>query len=337
MLSSLTPSRVSSASVPAAEVAPVPAPSDSSVPGEAASPIVAQPAAEVPIPPFPPAPFSPLAGRTARKGDGVWTPVAGAVPGEPLLFVRTAIHPDAIKTQIHVEVVAVDLTQITVHLVAGTREPLSPTIAESHRPGLIPAEDLADLVVVHNGGFMTRHGGWGMKIGEDLFVPPRQDGCTVAVFGNGSVGVGSWSRFAGSLSAMRAFRQTPPCLIEHGQLNSMLAAEPASKRWGAAENGSLEIRRSALGLTAGGRTLLYGLGEGVTASALARAMAAASAVDAAELDVNWSFTRFFFYAPPTAGALPAVTSTLIPKLKHAAGEYVKKPAERDFFYWKRRR
>jgi hypothetical protein len=85
---------------------------------------------------------------------------------------------------------------------------------------------------------------------------------------------------------------------------------------------------------AGGRTLIYGLGEWITPRALAEAMRAAGAVDAAELDVNWSYTRFFLFGP---GSPPEITDSLIPKLKHAPGQYVTKPAERDFFYLARRR
>jgi hypothetical protein len=63
-------------------------------------------------------------------------------------------------------------------------------------------------------------------------------------------------------------------------------------------------------------------------------MRAAGAVDAAELDVNWSFPRFLVYGP---GASPEVTASLVPRLKVAPGEYVVKPSERDFFYLVRRR
>ena len=104
------------------------------------------------------------------------------------------------------------------------------------------------------------------------------------------------------------------------------------RRWGLSETGGVDIRRSALGVAEGGRTLLYGSGEWITPRALAEAMRAAGAVHAAELDVNWSFTRFLLYGPAPKGAAPEVTATLVPKTKHAPGLYVVKPSERDFFY-----
>jgi hypothetical protein len=304
-------------------------------------------AAAPPEPPFPPAAFPAPAARTARPGDGLWFPLlpAGAAleAGAPALLYRSEIHPDPRKPQVHVALVAVDLRRVALNLVAGTLEPRSATVPEDHRPGLVPAADLPDLLAVLNGGFMTRHGTWGMAIGGDVFLPPHDDGCTVALLGDGSVRIRTQRDLKGELgaapAALLAFRQTPPCLVEKGEVLADLLGPDKPRRWGLSETGGVDIRRSALGLAEGGRTLIYGLGEWIGPRALAEAMRAAGAVDAAELDVNWSFTRFLLYGPGPGGssAPPEVTATLIPKLKHAAGQYVTKPAERDFFYLKRRR
>jgi hypothetical protein len=234
--------------------------------------------------------------------------------------------------------VAIDLTRVALRAVAGTRQPLSSTVPPEHRPGLVPQQDLADLVAVMNGGFMTRHGGWGMMVGGEVIAPPKDDGCTVALLADGSVRIATYAKLGVAPEALTAYRQTPPCLVEQGAVNDALLGGEKPRAWGMSETGGVTIRRSALGVAGGGRTLLYGLGESVTPRQMAEAMRAAGAVSAAELDVNWSYTRFFLYGPgPTPDSPPEVTATLIPKLKHARGEYVKKPAERDFFYLVRRR
>jgi hypothetical protein len=191
---------------------------------------------------------------------------------------------------------------------------------------------------------MTRHGSWGMMIRGDVFLPPHDDGCTVALLADGSVRVRTHAQLTmgapnpAAPSDLVAYRQTPPCLVEERAVNAALLGAEKPRRWGMSETGGLDIRRSALGLADGGRTLLYGLGEWITPRALAEAMLAAGAVSAAELDVNWSYTRFLLYGPgATPGDPPEVTATLVPKLKHAPGQYVKKPADRDFFYLARRR
>jgi hypothetical protein len=201
----------------------------------------------------------------------------------------------------------------------------------------VPLADQPDLLAVMNGGFMTRHGAWGMRVGSDEFLPPRDEGCTVAMFADGSVRIRTQAALAGVAEAM-ATRQTPPCLVEEGRISPALLGWDKPRACGLSETGGVDIRRSALGIAEGGRTLLYGLGEWITPRALAEAMRTAGAVDAAELDVNWSYTRFFTYGPaPRSGGPPEVTGSLVPKLKLAAGEYVSRPAERDFLYLVRKR
>jgi hypothetical protein len=218
--------------------------------------------------------------------------------------------------------------------VAGTQEPKSEVVPEDRRPGRIPAADLPSLIAVMNGGFMTRHGQWGMMIGSDVFQPPHDDGCTIALMKDGSVRIRTFTALAGATAQMEAYRQTPPCLVEQGAVQPALLGAEKPRRWGMNETGGLAIRRSALGIAEGGRTLYYALGEEITPRALAEAMKAIGAVDAAEMDVNWSYTRFLRYGP---GDPPEVKETLIPKIKHGPRLYVAKPSERDFFYLARKR
>ena len=307
------------------------APEASATPAPSAAPVASPPAPEAI---FPPAAFPPPFPRTAAPRDGVWTPIAGT--GADVLY-RSVVHPDAVKTMLNVVLVAVDLARVDVRLVAGTLEPLSTTVPDTHRPGVVPGAEWPGLLAVFNGGFMVRHGGWGTMVDGEVFLPPHDDGCTVALYRDGSVRVRTFAALAPPTADMLAYRQTPPCLVEQGAVQPALLGLDKPRRWGLSETGGVSIRRSSLGISADGRTLYYGLGEGITPRSLADAMHAAGAVDAAQLDVNWSYTRFFFYgAPAAAGAAPEIVDTLIPRLKHAAGQYVKKPSERDFFYLARK-
>jgi hypothetical protein len=281
---------------------------------------------------FPPPAFAPPFPRTASEGDGTWTPFVPAGAGEAALLYKTTVHPDAVKPQIYVVVVAIDLARVGIHLVAGTHEPLSEEVPPQHRPGLIPPADLQKLIAVTNGGFMTRHGNWGMVIRGETFQPPQPEGCSVALL-DGRVEIRTHAALTHKPSEMRALRQTPPCLVERGKVNPFLLGAEKPRAWGMSETGGIDIRRSALGVSPDGRTLFYGLGEWVTPRQMAETMRVAGALDVAELDVNWSYTRFLLYGP---GPTPEVTETLIPKTKHAPGQYVRKPAERDFFYLVRR-
>jgi hypothetical protein len=329
------PPLVEHAPPPVESALPLPtvAPSAAPPPAESAPPLP-----EPPVPPFPPPVFAPPYEHTAQPDDGAWSSLVPGGDGAPPLLLRTTVHADPRKPDVHVVVVAIDLRRVGVRLVAGTREPLSTAVPEGHRPGLIPAADQPDLLAVFNGGFMVHHGAWGMAVGDDVFLPPKDDACTVALLRGGAIRIRTFPEIQRSLADVLAYRQTPPCLVEQGGVSAALLGREKPRRWGMSETGGLDIRRSALGIAEGGRTLFYGLGEWVTPRQLAEAMLAAGAVDAAELDVNWSYTRFLLYGRAASpGAEPEVRATLIPKLKHAPGQYVRRPADRDFFYLVRKR
>ncbi len=103
---------------------------------------------------------------------------------------------------------------------------------------------------------------------------------------------------------MSAYRQTPPCLVQQGKVNDTLEGGEYNRNWGSTVSGETVIRRSAIGLDKSGRVLFYGIGEACTAQALARAMRAVGAEDAAQLDVNYSYPRFLLFDKARAGRPP---------------------------------
>jgi hypothetical protein len=287
--------------------------------------------------PFPPPTYQPPYAGVGAPGDGTWISVGDAArPGDAPVMAKSVVHPDPKRGYAAVAVVAVDLDHADVHLVAGTQEPASDKVPADHRPGVIPTQDLASLVAAFNGGFKAIHGHWGMMVGGDVFVAPRDIGCTVALNRDGSLKIRSWSKLKANESVMAAYRQTPPCLVEGGKINTVLEGGEYSKNWGATVSGETVIRRSAIGIDRSERVLFYGLGEAVTAEALSRAMRAVGAENAAQLDVNYSFPRFLFYDRAPSEETPHVRESLIPGIKFTKNEYVGAAALRDFFYLTRR-
>lgn len=286
---------------------------------------------------FPPPNCAPLIERTAQPGDGVWTAMQEGADGNRPVLMKTTLHPHKIKKHIYVSIVAIDLSRAGLHLVAGTLEPKSDAVPPERRTGLVPMADQSDLIAVFNGGFMARHGNFGMKILEDTFLAPREDSCSVALLSGGGIRIQTHRELKSIESSIQSYRQTPPCIIEKGVLHPELETERRPRPWGAAENGDTEVRRSALGLDASGQVLFYGVGEWVTVKLLADSMRAAGALNAAQLDINWSYTRFLFFGKPSENEPLSVVSTLIPKMKHTSRGYVESASERDFFYLKKLR
>jgi hypothetical protein len=273
---------------------------------------------------FPPPTFAVPFEGVSSPGDGTWIPMK-----EPGLA-KAIVHPDPKRGFAAVAVVAMDLTRTTLHLVAGTSEPQG-NVPQDHRPGLVPKDAAADLIAAFNGGFKAMHGHYGMMLDGETFVVPRDIACTVGLYRDGTLKIGTWTHLKTGEAQMQGYRQTPPCLVEEGKVNSALDAE-YSKNWGATVSGETVIRRSAIGIDKAGTTLFYGFGEAVTAQALGHAMRAIGAENAAQLDVNYSYPRFLLYEAGAPGQAPHVESALIPGIKYTKGEYVTESAPRDFFY-----
>ena len=276
---------------------------------------------------FQPRDVTPPYPALAAPGEGVWTPMANAFArAAPPLMYKTFLHSDPQRPYARVAIVAMDATRLRLHAVAGTNEPASS--ANAPRSGLIAAADLASLVAAFNGGFRAIHGHYGMMVDGQTILPPQPSADTIAIYRDGRVRIAPWSAIANTLPQMQSFRQTPAFLAYQGQVNSALAHEELFF-WGKSVSGKTVIWRSALGVSADGRTLFYAAGESLTAQRLAEALVAAGASDVAELDVNLSYQRFLTYAPARSGFAEHV---LLDTMVYQPGMYVSRPAARDFFY-----
>src|SRR5258706_5988582 len=273
--------------------------------------------------------FDPPHARSALPGDGQWVPVneAGEDDGVQLML-TTTVHPHPVRKDVYAVVVAVDLKRVELVWVPGMKEPETKSVPAAKRHGIVAASDREKLVAAFNGGFMAKHGSFGAMLDGDVYLPPRDGACTVGMGKDGSLRVAPWEEMSASASELAAYRQTPPCLVHNGELHPL--TENQHVKWGLSADGKFDIRRSALGIAKSGHVLFLGIGEWVLPREIAQSMKLAGATSVAELDINWSFTRFNFYGKKD-GTLQ-VTSTLIPKLVHTKKSYVGEAAERDLFY-----
>ncbi len=255
--------------------------------------------------------------------------------GVPLLY-QTTVHPSPTKGQAKVTVVAIDLARVALRLVAGTREPVSPPTMKAVRPGVVPSDDHPLLIAVTNGGWRSEHGHFGMRVGADTFAPPKPGACTVGLYAHGSLTIAPWEEVAPKEATLAAWRQTPACLLHRGALHPALVRETMTRNWGAAVDGGVEIPRTALGVDSTGRYGFFGLGENTSAKALADGLLAAGAESAAELDINWSYTRFFLFEKATPESEVSIVRSIGTKGQHPPRSYVEKSSERDFFYFARK-
>jgi hypothetical protein len=255
---------------------------------------------------------------------------ARAADGAPLL-VTTTIHPHTGNKLITLTLVAIDRTRTELGFLPGVED--VGKVAVPFAPGLVPEAERSRVLAVFNGGFLPRHGRWGMRVGATTVMPPRDVGCTVLLLADGDVRIATWSSVSLPSEQIRALRQTPPCLLEGGAVHADLSKN-RDRAWGGQTPGIVTRRRSAIGLSADGKVLLYAVGVETPPKLLAQGLAAAGAHAAAQLDINWNWTRFFTVAAGPDGKL-TLAQPLV-DVEHAKRDYVERASERDFFYVLRR-
>jgi hypothetical protein len=303
----------------------------------AAPPVPAASAAAPSVPPFALKDPGPALKAWSAPGDGKWVPMVDARrPGEPPYMLKTLLHPDAGRSWAEVFVVAVDLRRVRLYAVAGTREPAadSPEGEKYERSALIPSEHDQELLGAFNGGFMTEHGGYGMKLDGVTLVKPKPNACTIAVYTDDSVRIAPWREIAADEPRMRWFRQAPECMWSSNVLHPGLVGGKGLK-WGATLDGDTVIRRSAIGLNATRDVLYVSITNHTSARVLADGMHHCGAVDVAQLDVNWSYPKFVTFEPSDAGAERKAVA-LADGFEYSPDEYIRKKQRRDFFYLMRK-
>jgi hypothetical protein len=280
---------------------------------------------------FFPDPYQPPYQEVASTGDGIWAPITDPddTSGAAVMY-KSLVHPDVRRGFAVLAVVAMERDAFDLHLVAGTTEPESPRVQAKDRPGIIPAADHASLFAAFNGGFKATHGQYGMLLDGVEYLPPLDYSCTVVHYKDGRIAVGTYSKLKSTFSDMLFYRQTPPCLVEEGELNKQVETSEYVKGWGATVSGDTVIRRSAFGVSKDNKTFYYGIGDALTAQSLGRGMKAAGAWSTAELDVNYSYPRFLLYTRPNGGT-PVATSSIIPGIDYQKDQYIH-ASPRDFFY-----
>ncbi len=312
-------------------------PASAPLPVPRAAAVVPAPATtgEKPLrPPFHPADPGPALKSWAAPGDGVWVPIVDPRrPEEAPYMWKTLLHPDKERGWAEVFVVAIDVKHVALHVVPGTQEPKAdnPAGEKIERPAVIPEREHEELLAAFNGGFMTEHGGYGMKLDGVTIVTPKPKACTIAVYEDGDLRIAPWTELEADADKMLWFRQAPECMVHGNKLHPGILYLSGNRKWGATLDGETVIRRSAIGLNAARDVLYVSITNHTNARVLAEGMRHAGAVDVAQLDVNWSYPKFVLFEPKEPGG-PRKAVALASGFEFSEDEYIRKRARRDFFY-----
>lgn len=308
------------------------------VPREARTPIVIDRRTPKPviIPPvieFPPLPRvleMPKVQRLRENleaGEGEWT-TAGlprTSPEQPFMA-KTFVRPDPSRPYAMVGVLLIDSTVTRLHMVGGTKDPGGDRGVPG--PGVIAEGDRAKLLVAWNGGFQGPHGGFGMVANGNEYRPLRNGLATVAVMEDGSLKIGEWGRTLTREPKMVGIRQNAVLLVENCEVSPRTTE--GNDTWGYVQVNSSEFItwRSAIGLTKNG-DLLVAAGNSLSAATLAKALWAAGACTAMQLDINTPYVLTSLFFPQQDGTLQA--ERFMPAMPDSPSRFLR-TQERDFMY-----
>ena len=308
------------------EPTPLPRPTVTPFPVQAGTPAVERSTATPLMPEFR---LNPLKPFTNKPGEGQWQPFISDAAGRTVAF-RTFVSPDPKRPYVSVGIVAFDLKASQLHFVLGTDDPVNLTGSPKlQRTGKIPAEDAkpGKLLAVFNGGFKTQHGNFGVGVLTNTLVSPREGFMTIGQPKWGALRMGAWGKdFA--RAEWRWWRQNGPPIIEARQINP-LTENNAASNWGAALDGSVAVWRSALALDKDAEVLFYAAGDSLLVSSMARALLAAGAYNAMQLDINNYWVHFDAIKPDGE---KLATVPLFDGMKAQDDRRYLNGYSRDFFY-----
>lgn len=271
----------------------------------------------------PPKTLSPFV-TPALSGEGVWSPQGRTIGGVAGLY-TTSLRPSTVYTSLVAGVAWMDPNLLSFTLFAGAQE-----------PGKGPWQNMApfsssqesSLVAAFNAGFRMQdaQGGW---YSEGRMAYPLVNGAaSFVVYKNGTANVVQWGRDQTLTPDVVSVRQNLSLIVDNGQVNPSVNSTNFAQ-WGATVGNQVLVWRSGVGVTANG-AILYAAGASLSVSDLANVLIRAGAVRAMEMDINSSWTNFFYFNPPNNGpALPSNGSDLVVNMLRPPARYFEATA-RDF-------
>lgn len=280
---------------------------------------------------FRPLPMRPPETRKLREhpeaGEGIWTSVGlPASSGSEPLMMKTFIRPDTSRPYALVGVLLLDHRKVRLHMVGGTEDPGGDRGVKGS--GKIAEGDQKDLLVAWNGGFKGPHGGFGMVANGLTYRPLRNGLATLCVKKGGALVMGEYGRDVTWDDSMEACRQNVILLVDKGEVSRRTAE--GNDTWGYVQVNSSEFItwRSAVGVTKDGN-LLVAAGNSLSAETLAKALWAAGAEYAMQLDINSPYVLTGMFFKQADGTLKS--EKFMDSMPDTASRFLR-TQERDFMY-----
>lgn len=171
------------------------------------------------------------------------------------------------------------------------------------------------LIGAFNGGFRFKHIKGGYYTESRMVKPLINGDATLAIDGNGRIGLGVYGRDLTNDGTWVSMRQNLPPVIDAGREAVSIASEQGSSAiyWGDDYGHVVLDRRSAICRRPDG-LLMYVVTERVDINGLANVLLAAQCEFAMELDINGSWPQFVSFTRAASG--PPMPTALTSAMAH---------------------
>jgi len=227
--------------------------------------------------------------------EGIWQPVGNYVAGSPAIYV-TRIRTDNIHTSYYATAMWIDTKLTTTMFVPGFEEPKG---GPNQFGGSLPAELVPLLLANTNGAFRLEDARGGYVYDGTVVKPLETHRASAVFFRDGHLEIGRWGRDFQMNSEILAVRQNLDLIVDRGK---SLVNNPAySTAWGATTDKENLAWRAGIGQRTDG-SIVYVIGQALSAQSLADTLVAAGAQRAMVLDMNQYWSAGFYFSHTRGGA-----------------------------------
>ena len=215
--------------------------------------------------------------------EGVWQPVGSKVAGQRAMY-ATRVRADDVHTKYYATALWIDPTLARAMYIPGYEEP---SAGPNPYDGALPKE-LWPLILANTNGAFRLEGSQGGYVYDGAVVKPMTKGrATAVITHDGALHIGKWGRDFDTGDDMVVARQNLNLIVDKGA--SKVASSADNIVWGATTDKESLAWRSAIGERPDG-SLVYVIGEYLSAAGLADTMVRAGVERAMVLDMNlyWS-------------------------------------------------
>lgn len=258
-----------------------------------------------------------------EPGEGQWQAVGTRVNGERAVYV-TRVRADNVHTSYYATAMWIDTSRASAFFVPGYEEP-----AGGPNPfnGALP-EELHPLVLANiNGGFRLRDTMGGYYY-EGEMVKPLVDGkASAVVYRDGTMRIVKWGRDAELTPDVVTVRQNLDLIVDKGK--SKVSNPEDNIVWGATTDKGSLTWRAAVGERPDG-SLVYVIGESLSAQGLADTLVNAGVERAMTLDMNQFWAAGFYFTVKKNGTVKC--QELVPEISGGCDRFLR-PYKRDSFHF----